>query len=311
MTGRLFVVPVVVLSSALAACELTEVTIVDFSEVLVVEAYATVAEDPSNNSLRIFMHGAAPGSSPGSQTFDDVRVAVVDGGGVEALLPLASIEECAAIRPEGATGSCFAADQGLAATYEAGEMLTLDVRLPDGRALSGSTTIPGSFEVAGAADVCLVPPDTRLSLRWTRSADARAYASEALILGLPEALASEGIDAPDTLYLVGLSISESDTTISFPDQFGVFDRFDLERDLSVRLQSGIPEGVLSEVAITALDQNQTNWLRGGNFNPSGAVRVPSLSGDGSGVFGSAVTRRFTVRSSADTMLAPLCGWVRE
>ena len=66
--SRLSLVPVAVLSCALAACELTEVTIVDFAEVFVVEAYVTVAEDPAANSLRIFMHGTAPGFGPASRS---------------------------------------------------------------------------------------------------------------------------------------------------------------------------------------------------------------------------------------------------
>jgi hypothetical protein len=291
---------------SLTACELTEVTIVDFADIFIVEAKVTVAADPAGNSLRVFIHGTAPGSGPGSRTFDDARVTVVDGEGSSAVLALAPIDACVAILPENETGSCFTAGASLAEGYEAGEALTLDVELADGRRLSGSTTIPGGFDLAAVGGTCLLTPDTRLPLEWTRSEGARAYVSEALIVGLAEALADEGIEAPDTLYLVGLSISESDTTVSFPDQFGVFDRFDLDRDLAIRLQVGLPEGTSAEIAITALDENETNWARGGNFNPSGAVRVSSLAGDGSGAFGSAVTRRFTIVSSADTTVAPGC-----
>ena len=290
----------------LTACELTEVTIVDFAEIFIVEAKVTVAEDPAGNSLRVFIHGTAPGSGPGSRTFDDARVTVVDSAGNPAVLDLAAIEACVAILPEDQTGSCFTAGATLAAGYEPGESLTLDVELVDGRRLSGSTTIPGGFELGAAGGTCLLTPDTRLPLEWTPSQGAQAYVSETLIVGLPDALADEGIEAPDTLYLVGLSISESDTTVSFPDQFGVFDRFDLDRDLAVRLQAGLPEGASAQIAITALDENETNWARGGNFNPSGPVRVSSLVGDGSGAFGSAVTRRFTIVSSTDTLVAPAC-----
>jgi hypothetical protein len=291
---------------ALAGCELTEVTLVDFADVVVAEVYVTVEEAPADNQLRAFLHGTAPGSAPSSATFDDAQVTVTDGDGAAAALGLTAIDACATVMPEGATGSCFAADAVLAASYEPGEPLQLDVVLSDGRSLSGSTRIPGAFAVDGVSDVCLVAPDTRLPLAWTPSDSAWAYINEAYMLGLPAALASEGIEAPDTLYLLGLSISESDTTVSFPDEFGVFDRFDLDQDLAVRLQEGLPEGASSEVTISAVDRNYTNWVRGGNFNPSGAVRISSLVGDGAGVFGSAVTRRFTVVSSTDPMVGPPC-----
>ena len=110
----------------------------------------------------------------------------------------------------------------------------------------------------------------------------------------------------DPLLLVGLSISEQDTTIVFPSEFGIFDRFDLEQDLSVRLQTGLPNSTTAEVSITAVEGNYVGWARGGNFNPSGQVRVPSLRGDGMGVFGATVSRRFFVFSSDQTSLLPDC-----
>jgi hypothetical protein len=233
-------------------------------------------------------------------------VTITDGNGVASVLAQTSIAECAAVRPENSNGSCFAADVALASGYQPGASLGLEVVLPDGRALSGTTRIPGDFAVDGASGTCRIPPDTRLPLRWSRSDSAWAYLSEALILGLPAALASEEIEAPDSVYLLGLSISEADTTVVFPSQFGVFDRFDLERDLAVRLQEGLPAGASAEVAITAVERNYVNWVRGGNFNPSGAVRVSSLVGDGSGVFGAAVTRRFDVVSTTDAGSGPPC-----
>lgn len=187
-----------------------------------------------------------------------------------------------------------------------GEALSIAVALADGRSLTGSTRIPGAFLVDGVGAGCRLPPDTRLPLSWSPSDSAWAYLSEALILGLPDALAAEGIQAEDSLYLLGLSISQSDTTVVFPSEFGVFERFDLDQDLAVRLQQGLPEGASADVAITAVDRNYVNWVRGGSFNPSGAVRVSSLVGDGLGVFGSAVTRRFTVVSTADSTAGPPC-----
>ncbi len=121
-----------------------------------------------------------------------------------------------------------------------------------------------------------------------------------------DALEPEGIEVEeDPLDLVGLSISASDTTIVFPTEFGVFERFDLDRDLALLLQQGLPRGISVGIVVGAVDRNFVNWVRGGDFNPSGQVRIPSLQGDGTGVLGSVVRR--TIRMETGTGLAiPPC-----
>jgi hypothetical protein len=290
-----------------SACDLTEVTLVDFAEVVVAEIYVTIGDTPSGNWLRAFIHGTSDGAPPSSQTFNDAVVTIVKSTGSTATLAPGPLSSCVSSRPEESDGSCFVAGPGLASSLRADELLRVEVRLSDGRRLSGSTNVPGDFAVDGIGPSgCRLPPDTRLPLVWSRSDQASAYLSEVSITGLPDALASAGIEAPDTLYLLGLSISESDTTVSFPDEVGVFDRFDLDRDLAVRLQDGLPEGTRADVAITSVDQNYMNWARQGSFNPSGLVRISSLFGDGSGVFAAAVTRRFPIVSSSDTTVGPTC-----
>ncbi|MBD0319449.1 MAG: hypothetical protein ICV87_03885, partial [Gemmatimonadetes bacterium] len=54
------------------------------------------------------------------------------------------------------------------------------------------------------------------------------------------------------------------------------------------LQSGFPDGVSVHLVVAAADRNYVNGVRGGSFNPSGPVRVSSVTGDGVGVFGSLV-----------------------
>ena len=297
------------LVATFAACELTDVVLVDFTPVAVAEAYVTIADSRRDNRLSVFVHGTAPGSPPSSQSFDDAVVTVTDDDGVAHVLSLSVIDACVSEGPEGLGGSCFVASTPVAASVRGGDALGLDVRLADGRTLLGSTRVPGDFSVTGVGAGCRLIPDTRLPLRWSSSDGAWAYLSETLILGLPAALAGEGIEAEDSLHLVGLSISESDTTVVFPSEFGVFDRLDLDQDLAVRLQEGLPEGASADIAITALDRNYVNWVRGGSFNPSGTVRVSSLVGDGSGVFGAAVTRRFVLTSTADTAAGPVCAGI--
>jgi len=103
----------------------------------------------------------------------------------------------------------------------------------------------------------------------------------------------------DALKLQGLAISAADTSIVFPRQFGLFERADLDNELAVLLQQGLPAGVVARVEVAALDRNYTNWVRQGTFNPSGLVRIPSLAGDGTGVFAAYVTDEFTAVSAGE------------
>jgi len=290
--------------SVLAACELQEVTVVDFSDVVVGEVYVMLDEDPADHRVSAFLHGTASGGAPDTETFNDALVRIARDDGFTFDLGLAAVGLCVDSLAEGATGSCFV-DGGPASSLTPGDALDLTITLGDGRTLFGALRIPGDFQLDGVSGTCRLEPDTLLELRWTSSDGAWAYVNETSINGLPTALAAENIEVEDDpLYLLGLSISASDTTVVFPSEFGVFDRFDLEQDLALRLQRGLPEGTDALVTVAAVERNYTNWARGGNFNPSGQVRVASLRGDGTGVFGAAVVRSFAVvASSGPTGLA--------
>ena len=229
--------------------------------------------------------------------------------GLTLTLVVSRNEECLRSYPKDATGTCFLAEAALASSLQAGDALELEIILSDGRTLFGATRIPGSFQIdgldpSGLDPSCRMEPDELMTVRWSRSAGAWAYVNETSIRGLADALAPDGIDVKDPLYLLGLSISANDTTIVFPSEFGIFDRFELDQDLTVRLQQGLPAFTNANISITAVDRNHVNWARGGNFNPSGQVRVSSLRGDGTGVFGAAVVRQFSVFSSDDPELGP-------
>jgi len=284
-----------------AGCELQEVTVVDFADVVVAEVYVTLRDAPSGNEIQAFLHGTEAGSAPSSRTFEDAVVTVTRGDGGIMDLELGPVDRCVASLAEGATGTCFLADPNDAAGLEPSDELALEIVLPDGQRALGALRIPGPFELTELGSECRLAPGTTAVLRWTRSTGAWAYANETLIRGLPDALAAEGIQADDPLYLLGLSVSAADTTVVFPSEFGVFDRFDLDQDLAVRLQSGLPDDTDATITIAALEQNYVNWVRGGTFNPSGQVRVSSLRGAATGVFGAAVVRELVVYSSAGSM----------
>lgn len=285
------------------ACELDEITVIDFADVVVAEVFVTLGSTPADHGVRALLHGTGAGGAPDSETFDDAQVRIVRGADTLDLT-LGAVTACVDSLPPGLAGSCFV-DGGSAGVLNPGDALQLTVALADGRTLLGAARIPGDFQLNGIGASCRLEPDTVLALRWTRSADAWAYVNETEISGLPAALAAEGIVVEDDpLYLLGLSISAADTTVVFPSQFGVFDRFDLDQDIALRLQRGLPDGTDAEVSVTAVERNYVNWVRGGSFNPSGQVRVASLRGDGTGVFGAAVTRRFTVVAEAATGGSP-------
>ncbi len=287
----------------LAACELQEVTVVDVVDVAIAEVFVTLREPAGANEVRAFLHGTAAGGVPEARTFDDAVVQVTRRDGFPVPLALAPIEECVASAPENAAGTCFMAAPLEAAQLTPGDVLDLRITLGSGETAVGAVTLPGSFALDGLSAQCRLPADTLLEVRWSRSSGAWAYLNETTIEGLPAALAGNGIEAPDTLYLLGLSVSSSDTTIVFPKEFGIFDRFDLDQALTVRLQRGLPDQTSATVSIAAIERNYVNWVRGGNFNPSGQVRVSSLRGGAFGVFGGAVIRDFGVRSSS----GPLAG----
>ncbi len=297
----------------MAACELQEVTVVDVEDVIIVEAYALVGVDTPDPTVgrRLWAFVSRTVGGEGASDIPPAEVEVVRTDGRRFVLEAVDDQNCISDGDRVRPGVCY--DAGAAASrLRPGDELELTVRLADGRTLGGRTTIPGDFRLEQQASPCGVRPDTPFEVRWSAASGASAYVNETRIDGLDRALEDEGIEAPDELFLLGLSLSASDTTIVFPSEFGVFDRFDLDQALTVRLQRGLPDETQAFVGITATDRNYVNWARGGNFNPSGQVRVPSVHGDGSGVFASGVMRRFGVfaGSSEQTDALPRCAGVR-
>jgi hypothetical protein len=293
---------------ALAACELEEITLVDPRDAVVAEAYLQLgvppgldeAPGPARDRLTVFLHRTL-GREGESLPVPGARVVVRErGGGPAVELATTVIERCVATTPVDGTGTCYWTPPD-AVPFEPGDTVELRVDLPDGGVMESLSVVPADFRILGVPQepggACQVPGGTSLELAWTSAAGAWSYVNETIIEGLPEALAPAGIEVDpedDPLYLLGLSISAADTTIVFPGEFGLFDRFDLDQDLALALQEGLPAPARARVTVAATDRNYVNWVRGGNFNPSGQVRVPSVRGDGTGVFGSAVVRGFRV-----------------
>lgn len=299
------------LAAASAGCELTEITTATTDELVVVEGLVevapgdTTAEATPDRTIVLLHRSFAGRADPVS----GAEVTLVrEDGATGILTEQASVGSCAGVLPETEVGAtCYGPleDQGI----QPGERLELEIRLADGGLLRSATTVPGEFDLLQpTATRCRLEPLRRLDIRWTMSEGVWAYLAETVISGLPAALVGTGIPVEeDPLPLTGLAISASDTTIVFPSEFGLFDRADLDRELALLLQTGLPTGTQASVAIAATDRNFTNWVRGGNFNPSGQVRVPSVVGPGTGFFGSVRVHRFTVFSEGTLPLAlPPC-----
>lgn len=290
------------------ACEIDEITVADVEDVVIAEVYANVAADRAENRILGVLHRTIGPDSVDVDELIAARLTVTRSDGLAIGLLDAPTGDCIESIEEERTAACFVADPAEAAALRPGDLLGLEVVLADGGRLEGASRVPGSFRLPGYPEQCTIRPDTLLPMRWSRSDGAWAYVNETAIFGLPAALRGEGITVEDDpLYLLGLSISDADTTIVFPSEFGTFNRLDLDRDLAVRLQRGLPGGTRAEITITAVDRNYVNWARGGSFNPSGQVRVPSLRGDGTGVFAATVGQRVIVFVSDDPSTpAPPC-----
>jgi hypothetical protein len=305
------------LAAALAGCELSEVTITQPGRAVVAEAYVrlhalnpdVVLGPPIPSpvpALSVMLHetlGAAGSSAP----VPGARVTMTRAATGQTI-PFAedALGDCVVARPVQGQGTCYTPSIP-DSTYESlapEERVSLRVELLGGGVLTSETVIPGRFELLNVRDAsrCTVAPLTGSGIAWSRSAGAWGYVSETFVSGLSRKF---GEDVDDPLYLWGVSVSSQDTTIVFPREFGLFSRAELERDVALTLQQGLPDSTSALVTVTSIERNWLNWARGGNFNPSGQVRVPSVRGDGTGVFGSAVMRAFRVLSqSAPSGLTP-------
>ena len=302
---------------ALGGCELTEVTVSESEDVVVAEAQLTLNLDSDDGGISLsvytYLHRTLSADRADKVEGATVRVSGASGGVVH-LEAADSGGVCLSHDEEDENedvGSCYRASVA-PSPFAPREVLELEVILPDGRTLTGVSQIPDAFDFVGLtheAGRCRLEPDTNYRFRWTEAAGTWSYLSDAWIEGLPEALAGRDIEAPDSLYLTGFAIGEEDTDVLFPGEYGLFDfGDDADADLLRILDDGLPRGSWAEVAFAATDRNWVNWARGGNFNPSGIIRIPSVFGDGTGFFGTATQRVLAVSSEPEGVGAPpLCG----
>jgi hypothetical protein len=294
----------------LFGCELDEVGLAEPDDVAVVEAYIMIGDGPDKVSA--FLHWTL-GTRPARDLLDREVIMVREDG---LRIPLFPEEVGDCVLPgivDVVEGICYTPGFNVEGLFQPGTQVQLEVLLDDDDLLQSNTHIPEaiSFISPIVRNQCALAPGEALEFVWNRSPGVWAYSAETEIKGLREALAQDGIQIEtDSVALQGLAVSDADTTLVFPMEFGIFERFDLEQELAEALQVGLPEGADADVVIGAVDQNYVNWLRGGNFNPSGPVRVSSIRGPGVGVFGSVFRRTILVRGGAPSYfpggLLPSC-----
>jgi hypothetical protein len=278
------------------ACELSEVVTAGSQDIVIAEVYLRT----DGQSQTAWLHRTRQGDLV-SQRVPGARIVVTNENTGRAVSYAAALDSMCVVTTrqtrDDILGSCYVATPP-PGFVTAGHRYSLEIVLPEGGQMTGVTTVPGEFRILSpGAPVCGLPPSTRLDIEWTVSQGAWVYAAETHISGLRRVLEQQGITIEqDPLRLFGLSISSADTTIVFPAEFGLFDRFnpDLTEALAA-IQPGLPLGTAASVVVAAADRNYVNWERGGNFNPSGLVRIPSIRGDGTGAFGSMVTRTLEIR----------------
>jgi hypothetical protein len=287
-------------------CEIAEITVEQPRPLVVAEIYLRVTDGVSN---AIALLHQTPGESDAALLEADVRIRDLDSG-QEARFSQVSLLACVeGLVPTELDAQCLELEAAAATMVRPGGRYGVTVEVGAGVRLEGTVTMPGDFELVVPARGllrCRLGPNELLPIRWTASSGARAYVPEAVLFGLDNALAQQGIDVPtDPVTLQGLSISEADTDIVFPSQFGIFNRFSSDGDVLVALQRGLPAAsvVQGSIVVSAQGRNSVNWNRGGNFNPSGTVRIPSLFGQGTGVVAGVVNRSFTFTTAAETGLA--------
>lgn len=284
----------------LAGCELQGITVATPDDVVIAEVVLRAGASMQT----AYLHRTATG---GSARVFDAHVEVTEHGTSQSYVFEAAADSLCLkdqpVVPVPSTGTCYLARRaGGSSLVRPGGTYSLRIRLPDGRELTGTTRVPGEFELVTPADrVCGLAPNHIIELTWRAAAGASVYIISTRLSGLRSALRAAGtpIEGDDPVDLFGLSITAADTTLSFPDELGLFNRFDSNlHPIMLAIRTGLPANVRVDGVVAAADRNYVNWVRGGNFNPSGLVRISSIQGDGFGVFGSLSLQDFQLWTEA-------------
>lgn len=310
------------MTAGAAGCDVTDVPTGSGQKLFVASATVVLTVDPAEPT-RIGTRAVALVSEAWQQVLREVPGASVRITGASGR-SLSLVEEedplgtCTVLRRESYTvdgqlrpiGSCHTATAA-SAVFAPGELLTLAVTTPDGAVLEGTSRMPDAFAPRGLSvedGRCRVEPGTAYRFAWSPVDGAWAHVGEAEVTGLSPGLWSSS----DPLYLpvTVLGRGREVTDMVFPRDFLLELLSDVDNvELHRTLDAGLPGGARAEVTIAALDRNWANWIREGRLNINGETVIPSVFGDGTGMFGTAVRWKVSVESRAadEAGDTPLCG----
>ncbi len=310
------------MTAGAAGCDVTDVPTGSGQKLFVASATVVLTVDPAEPT-RIGTRAVALVSEAWQQVLREVPGASVRITGASGR-SLSLVEEedplgtCTVLHRESYTvdgqprpiGSCHTATAA-SAVFAPGELLTLAVTTPDGAVLEGTSRMPDAFVPRGLSvedGRCRVEPGTAYRFAWSPVDGAWAHIGEAEVTGLSPSLWSSS----DPLYLpvTVLGRGREVTDMVFPTDFLLELLSDVDNvELHRTLDAGLPGGARAEVTIAALDRNWANWIREGRLNINGETVIPSVFGDGTGMFGTAVRWKVSVESRAadEAGDTPLCG----
>jgi hypothetical protein len=294
-----------------AGCDLAEVTTAPGDDVIVVEGVLRT----DFQTQQVLLHRTVDGALASGVEGAEVTVTGA-AGDVHRLVPGTECYQIDALYAQSDSldfrGSCYITSGQDVDWVQPGQSYDLRVETPDGRVVEGRTHVPGAYTVTAVRDdpelglLCSLAPDSAFQLVWRQSAGAWSYVADLSILGLSQTLKGQDFRVPDPMLVRGLSVSQSDTTLVLPTEFGIFERLQYDSDLLVAISHGFPEGTRLDLVLAAADRNWVNSVRGGSFNPSGLVRISTVVGDGVGVFGSLNVQRAVILVRRFTGI-PRCG----
>ena len=291
---------------AIGGCDLANVeVVVPVGDQVVVEASAVLTVDPTDASrstthLLAILTRYPDGERAHGVHGASVRITGESGGSVQLSEEADPVDNC--VTQDFFISSCYQATAP-SGVFAPGERLSLEVVLPDGGVVRGVSRMPGTFSATGLSledGRCRLTPDTNYRFNWAPVAGAAAYIGETGIGGVGD------LEVEDRAYWVMTFVGGDMTELVFPRGLvaGLADV-----DLARVLNTGLPQGGVADFALGAIDLNWTNWIREGRINVNGEVRVPSVFGDGTGWFGTAMRWRVSMESRLPTGDGdlPLCG----
>ena len=304
--ARIRAVPVAVLLAS-GGCELANLeVVVPVSDLVVVEATVVLTVDPTHPApgdahILAIATRYPDGGHPHPVRGASIRVVDESRRSMQLSEETDPVPNCV---NRDFFGACYRG-RSPSSSFAPGEMLSLEVVLPDGGVLRGASRLPGAFSAVDLAledGRCRLAPDTNYRFKWNPVDGVAAYLGELGVGGVGE------FEVDDRAFWETVFVGDDMSEVAFPRGF-LAALEPTDPDLARELRTGLPEGAVADIALGALDLNWTNWIREGRINLSGDVRVPSVFGDGTGWFGTAVRWRLSVESreaNGDGDL-PLCG----